>query len=73
MPDVTVLIPAGLAGQLAVLVDPGRGLPDLSVVVGVLLDHVQQGISRPGSWERPWLEQVFGDAWADRLPPGTGE
>lgn len=26
-----------------------------------LLDHVDQGIYRPGSWERAWLAQVFGD------------
>lgn len=26
-----------------------------------LLDHVQQGVYRSGSWERPWLEAITGE------------
>lgn len=43
-------------------------LPD---VVIELLDHAQQGVYRPGSWERPWLQQAFGDTWERYLEPDT--
>lgn len=26
-----------------------------------------EGVVRPGCWERPWLEQVFGCAWTAEL------
>jgi hypothetical protein len=39
-------------------------------VVGELIDHAQQGVYRPGAWERPWLSQAFGDEWLARLEPG---
>lgn len=35
-----------------------------------LADHAQQGIYRPGAWERHWLEQVFGDDWQEQLETG---
>ena len=28
-----------------------------------ILDHVQQGVYRPGAWERHWLVQAIGDDW----------
>lgn len=28
--------------------------------IGSLLDHVQQGVYRSGSWERDWLERLVG-------------
>ena len=36
--------------------------PGLTVegFIAVLLDHVQQGVHWPGSWEREWLAQVLG-------------
>jgi hypothetical protein len=73
VPEVTVTLtlPAWEAERLAVLIDPDEGLPDLEAVVYKLADHVQQGIYRPGSWERPWLEQAFGYDWTARLVPDT--
>jgi hypothetical protein len=39
-------------------------------VVDKLLDHVRQGVYRPGAWERGWLCQAFGDDWTEYLEPG---
>lgn len=30
-------------------------------VISQLIDHAQQGVYRPGAWERDWLRQAFGD------------
>lgn len=49
------------------------GQPDaiaVATVLELLIDHAQQGVYRPGSWERQWVVQVFGEEWADRLEPG---
>lgn len=43
---------------------------DVKYVVGRLIDHAQQGVYRPGAWERQWLCQIFGDEWTDRMEPG---
>jgi hypothetical protein len=34
-----------------------------------LVGRVVDGVTRPGAWERQWLEQAFGDAWQQRLEP----
>jgi hypothetical protein len=39
-------------------------------VVLELIDHAQQGVYRPGSWERDWLRQAFSDDWIEHLEPG---
>jgi len=39
-------------------------------VIGELIDHAQQGIYRPGAWEREWLTQAFGADWIEHLEPG---
>jgi len=39
-------------------------------VIGRLADHAQQGVYRPGAWERDWLRQAFGDNWTEYLEPG---
>jgi hypothetical protein len=39
-------------------------------VVSALIDHAQQGVYRPGAWEREWLVQVFGLGWTAHLEPG---
>jgi len=70
--NVPVEIPDWMMARLSVLIDPEQGLPDLAAVIGKLLDHVQQGVYRPGAWERSWLEQAFGDYWLDRLEPDPG-
>jgi hypothetical protein len=37
----------------------GRGQSPEEVIYQ-LIDHAIQGVYRPGSWERPWIEQAFG-------------
>lgn len=44
-----------------------RVLGDPADVLAELADHAQQGVFRPGSWERPWIVQAFGDEWTERL------
>jgi hypothetical protein len=40
-------------------------------VIELLIDHAQQGVYRPGSWERAWLRDVFPeDEWLPKLEPG---
>jgi hypothetical protein len=62
--SVTVSLPHGVAGQLSVLAGtPDRGAGAVADVLGRLIDHAQQGVTRPGSWERSWVCQVFGHDW----------
>lgn len=68
-PTVAVSMPDWLATRLSVLIDPDRGITDLAGVIGEILDHVQQGIYRPGSWERGWLCQAVGYDWTARMEP----
>ncbi len=63
---VTITISETVHGLLAVLDERG----DVDEVIQRLVDHAQQGVYRPGSWERGWLEQVFGADWQARLEPG---
>lgn len=35
-----------------------------------LVHHATDGVRRPGSWERPWVCQVFPEEyWSDRVEP----
>jgi hypothetical protein len=34
-----------------------------------LVERVMDGVTRPGAWERAWLEQAFGEAWHEHLVP----
>jgi len=63
---VTVTLHARAAKNLEVL-------GELAAVLERLADHAQQGVYRPGSWERPWLMQAFGDEWLARVEPDTGD
>jgi hypothetical protein len=70
MPQISIEVSDEVAERLAVLAQPGYGLDtQLTEVVGELIDHAQQGVYRPGSWERPWLEQAFGYEWTARVVP----
>ena len=60
---ITVKVSREVAGLLSVLGDP-------KAVVGRLIDHAQQGVYRPGAWERQWLCQAFGDDWQAKLVGG---
>jgi hypothetical protein len=72
--QVTVTLPVDTAQRLAVLADDdSHGTASVARVLAVLADHVQQGVYRPGSWERPWLCQVFGDEWLSQLEPDTDD
>ena len=58
-----VTIPVTLAAaQLAALqtiADAVDWLDGPADVLATLADHAEQGLRRPGSWERPWLTSVF--------------
>ena len=56
----------------ALLVDPASGLDDLAGVLTELADHAQQGVYRPGAWEREGLCRAFGYDWLERLEPDPG-
>jgi hypothetical protein len=50
-----------------------RGSAPADSVEGVimqLVDHAQQGVYRPGAWERDWLCQAFGDEWIENMETG---
>ena len=66
---ITVHLPDEWVRNLEALVDPGRGLDDVAAVLAELADHAQQGVYRPGAWERGWLRQAFGDDRLGRLEP----
>lgn len=58
--------------QLLSVLATGPYAPATTVegVVGQLIDHAQQGVYRPGAWEREWLMQAFGSEWTAALEPG---
>jgi hypothetical protein len=66
---ITVHLPAEWDMNLEALVDPASGLDDVAAVLVKLADHAQQGVHRPGAWERDWLHQAFGYGWHARLEP----
>jgi hypothetical protein len=72
MPEITITVTDEVAERLAVLADPsGIGVPDPAQVIYQLTDHAQQGVYRPGAWEREWVCQAFGYDWTERLVPDT--
>jgi hypothetical protein len=70
---VTATLPVEVAQRLAVLADDSYGTASVVRVLTVLADHAQQGVYRPGSWERPWLCRVFGDEWLSQVEPDTDD
>jgi len=48
---------------------PDSDLKTVEDVIGKLIDHAQQGVYRPGAWERGWLCQAFGDDWIEFVEP----
>jgi hypothetical protein len=73
---ITVDVPDEWVARLRVLGPSAQYQVDLvptdamlPAVILELLDHAQQGVYRPGSWERPWLQQAFGDSWEQHLEP----
>jgi hypothetical protein len=41
----------------------------VKAVILQLIDHAQQGVYRPGAWERGWVMQAFGDAFVEQIEP----
>jgi hypothetical protein len=77
--EITIKVSETVYSLLEVLArkprDPtGAGLALLAgsveEVVELLVDHAQQGVYRPGAWERAWLCQVFGDDWLQHMEVG---
>jgi hypothetical protein len=62
---VTIELPQELVEMLAVLDERGRADAALLELAARAVD----GVSRPGSWERQWLYQAFGNEWEARLEP----
>lgn len=62
---LTIEVSAEQLAALCVLDDAGDAQRTLLELVGRVVD----GVTRPGAWERPWLEQAFGDAWQELLEP----
>ncbi len=67
---ITVNVSANIYQLLEVLTKGQYAPASVEGVILALIDHAQQGIYRPGSWERPWLAQAFGDDWTAHLEPG---
>jgi len=63
MPQKTTEIPVALTpaqlDALQTIAEAVEWLDGPADVLQVLADHVEQGLRRPGSWERPWLLSVF--------------
>ena len=74
-PTVTVTLELSqrVAGLLTVLTRGAYAPEDLRGVLMQLIDHAQQGVYRPGAWERGWLEQAFGHDWQAGLEPDTDD
>ena len=67
--EVTVRLSVEHARRLAVLAGEGYGVAGVAGVLATLADHAQQGVYRPGAWERDWVTQAFGDQWLTRVEP----
>lgn len=61
--ELTVYASAEQAAALRVLDERG----DSQLALAELLARVVDGVTRPGSWERSWVEQVFGASWQRRM------
>lgn len=71
--SVTLELSQRVARLLTVLTTGDYAPDDLHGVIMKLVDHAQQGIYRPGAWERGWLERAFGDEWENALEPDTDD
>ena len=71
MTEITITVSDEVAARLAVLGGSGESGATAAEVAAVLVDHAQQGVYRPGAWEREWLCQAFGYDWTARLVPDT--
>jgi hypothetical protein len=72
MPKITIEIDDTVYRLLEVLTKGAEvtGAQTVKDVLLTLVDHAQQGVYRPGAWEREWLERVFPEGWQEHLEPG---
>ena len=72
MPKITVEVSDTVYSLLKALTFGRYAVKSNTVeeVVSELIDHAQQGVYRPGAWERQWLIQVFGEDFLVNLEPG---
>ena len=70
MKTIAIEIDEAVAALLEALTGGEYGPDSVEGVLAELIDHAQQGVYRPGAWERDWLVQVFGDDWIAGLEPG---
>ena len=61
--EVRIEVSAAQYAALCVLNEGG----DARVTLLELVDRVLDGVTRPGAWERGWLQQAFGPWWQARL------
>lgn len=64
---VSLTLSARTVARLKALADPEWTTPTVETVLYELIDHAQQAVYRPGSWERPWICQAFGEGWLANL------
>ena len=68
---ITLELDETIYALLEVLTRPKHAVADsVQGVIMELIDHAQQGVYRPGAWERQWLSQAFGDDFTEYLEPG---
>jgi hypothetical protein len=70
MPRITIEVSDTVYQLLKVLGNADGGGYTVKDVVETLVDHAQQGVYRPGAWERDWIERVFSEGWQEHLEPG---
>jgi hypothetical protein len=66
---ISVVLDIEIVACLEILGDPEHPEESAASVLAELADRARDGVTRPGSWERPWLCQAFGDEWTERLEP----
>jgi len=69
MKTLTIAISDEDAALLEVLAARDDGDHALDLVVHDLIHFAADGVRRPGSWERGWVAQAFGDEFVRRLEP----
>jgi len=68
--QLTIEVDDTVYALLEVLTNGEYAPESVEDVVLKLIDHAQQGVYRPGAWERDWLIQAFGDDWTAFLEAG---
>lgn len=70
--DITITITLSPVQHalLKTLTHDPLGPQNVRGVILELLDHAEQGVYRPGAWERGWLAQAFGESFEEHLEAG---